>query len=122
MSPGQLIRRARRRNGLSQTQLAFRAGTRQSAISRLEKDEVSPTTETLESLLRVMGERLELRSVPAERNYDALHRKAMSKLTPGERLEQAISWNRLAGEFRVAGQQAKMRSVSDPAGDRGSDS
>jgi len=107
MTAGQLIRGARKRHGLSQAGLAFRAGTRQSAISRLEKDEVSPSIETLESLLRVMGERLEISAAPAERNYDHLHRQTMAKLTPEERLARAISWNRIAGEFLEAGRKAK---------------
>lgn len=107
MTPGQLIKETRQRKGLSQVDLAFRAGTRQSAISRLEKDEISPSVETLESLLRVMGERLELSAEPADRNYDRLHRQAMVKLTPEERLAQAISWNRVAGEFLEAGRKAK---------------
>ena len=107
MTPGQLIRDARRRNGLSQADLAFRAGTRQSAISRLEKDEISPSIETLESLLRVMGEQLKLGTAPAERNYDQLHLQAMANLTPEDRLSQAISWNRVAGEFLEAGRRAK---------------
>ncbi len=55
----------------------------------------------------VMGERLELGAAPAERNYDRLHRKAMAQLTPEERLAQAISWNRVAGEFLEAGRRAK---------------
>lgn len=108
MTPGRLIKDARLRNGLSQSDLAFRAGTRQSAISRLEKDEISPSIETLESLLRVMGERLEVSAGPAERNYDRLHRQAMAALTPEERLAQAISWNRVAGEFLEAGRKAKL--------------
>ena len=54
-----------------------------------------------------MGEQLELGSAPAERDYDNLHRKAMSKRTPEERLAQAISWNRVAGEFLEAGRKAK---------------
>jgi transcriptional regulator with XRE-family HTH domain len=107
VTPGRLIREVRKRKGLSQTELAFRAGTRQSAISRLEKDEISPSVETLESLLRVMGEQLELAAAPAERNYDRLHREAMAKLTPEERLAQAISWNRVAGEFLEAGRKAR---------------
>jgi uncharacterized protein len=61
---GDLIREARVRHGLSQERLARRAGTRQSAISRLERGDVSPTVETLELLLNAMGERLELRGVP----------------------------------------------------------
>lgn len=39
-------------------------GTQQSAISRLEADEVSPTVETLDLLLRAMGEQLQLSASP----------------------------------------------------------
>jgi hypothetical protein len=42
VTTGQLIREARLRCGLSQRRLARRVGTRQSAISGLEADEVSP--------------------------------------------------------------------------------
>lgn len=113
MSPGQLIRAARKRQGLSQADLALRAGTRQSAISRLERDEISPSVETLSGLLEVMGEELELSTRPGRRDYDPLHRRATAKLSPEERLKQAISWNRMAGEFAAAGRKAKSK-----AGDR----
>ncbi|MDP9227535.1 MAG: helix-turn-helix domain-containing protein, partial [Actinomycetota bacterium] len=42
-TPGQLLREARRRHGVSQKRLAIRAGTTQSAISRIEGDRVSPS-------------------------------------------------------------------------------
>lgn len=54
-----------------------------------------------------MGEQLELTAEPVERNYDRLHRQAMAALTPEERLAQAISWNRVAGEFLEAGRKAR---------------
>ncbi len=109
MSPGELIKPARNRHNLSRGQLALRAGTRQPAISRLERDDIPPSVETLETLLRVMGEELELSSRPAGRSYDPLHRKRMSGLTPEQRLGQAISWNRLAGKFAAAGRHAGNR-------------
>lgn len=107
MSPGRLIRDARSRHSLSQARLALRTGTRQSAISRLENDEVSPSAETLDSLLRSMGERLVLSSEPAERRYDPLHRVATAARPPAERLALAISWNRLAGRLAAAGRRAR---------------
>jgi len=55
-----LLRAARKRAGVSQAVLAARAGTTQPAISRIESDHISPTVATLESLLRVLGEELEL--------------------------------------------------------------
>jgi len=105
-TPGSVIRGARKRHGLSQQRLALRAGTRQSAISRLERDEVSPTIETMELLLNAMGETLEFGPVPMERNYDPFHRKSMGERSPEERLALAVSWNRTAGRVREAGRKA----------------
>lgn len=107
MSPGQLIRQARLQHGLSQTRLARRAGTRQSAISRLEADEVSPSVDTLDLLLRAMGERLELAAATPERAYDPLHRQATAARTPDERLALGISWNRMAGRLAAAGRKVR---------------
>ena len=59
-TPGQILQAARRRHGVSQARLAARAGTTQSAISRIERDRVSPSVETLRSLLHLLGEDLEL--------------------------------------------------------------
>lgn len=59
-TPGQLLKQARRRHGVSQARLAIRAGTTQSAISRIESDHVSPSVETLRSLLHLLGEDLVL--------------------------------------------------------------
>jgi transcriptional regulator with XRE-family HTH domain len=106
MTAGQLIRLTRERHGLSQQQLARRAGTHQSAISRLEGDEVSPSIETLETLLHAMGERLELGAAAMEREYDPLHRGEMASRSPQERLTLGISWNRMAGRLAAAGRRA----------------
>ena len=59
-TPGQLLREARNRRGVSQKRLAIRAGTTQSAISRIEQDKVSPSVETLRGLLHMLGEDLVL--------------------------------------------------------------
>jgi transcriptional regulator with XRE-family HTH domain len=87
--------------------LARRTGTQQSAISRLEADEVSPSVETLDLLLRAMGERLQLTGVSLERDYDPVHRRATVARPPGERLELGISWNRMAGRLASAGREAR---------------
>jgi transcriptional regulator with XRE-family HTH domain len=60
MSSGALIRSTRERHRLTQAQLALRAGTSQNAVSRVERDQVSPSVDTLRRLLAAMGERLEL--------------------------------------------------------------
>lgn len=107
MDAAELIRTTRKRHGLSQQRLARRIGTRQSAISRLERGDISPTVETLELLLNAMGEQLELTGRPIARRYDPLHRRANAKRSPEERLALAISWNRMAGRLAVAGREAR---------------
>jgi transcriptional regulator with XRE-family HTH domain len=86
-TPGQLLREARRRRGVSQKRLAIRAGTTQSAISRIEGDKVSPTVETLRSLLHLLGEGLELSAVQGDSGIDRSMIRERLRLTPHERVE-----------------------------------
>ena len=64
MDAATLLRETRVRHGLDQRALARRAGTSQGQISKIERGVVSPSTSTLERLLGVMGERLELAALP----------------------------------------------------------
>lgn len=109
MTPGQLIRATRARHGLSQARLARRVGSHQSAISRLEADEVSPSVETMKMLMHAMGERLDLSGAPLERGYDPAHRRGTAERPPAERLALGISWNRMAGRLAAAGREARGR-------------
>jgi transcriptional regulator with XRE-family HTH domain len=109
VTPGQLIRETRLRHHLSQQRLARRVGTRQSAISRLEADEISPSVETLELMMRAMGESLDLAAGQPQRDYDPLHLQATRARTPAERLALGISWNRMAGRLAAAGRDARAR-------------
>jgi hypothetical protein len=84
-------------------------GTQQSAISRLEADEVSPSVETLDLLMRAMGESLQLTTAAPERAYDPAHRRATAARPPAERLALGISWNRMAGRLAAAGREARDR-------------
>ncbi|MBW3562648.1 MAG: helix-turn-helix domain-containing protein [Actinobacteria bacterium] len=68
MDAGDLLRRRRLAHGLSQRELAVRAGTRQSTISRIENGREIPTVDRLDALLIAMGERLELRPSRWTRN------------------------------------------------------
>jgi predicted transcriptional regulator len=49
------VRAARKRAGVSQVELAKRAGTSQPSIARLEKGQVSPTVITLDRIARALG-------------------------------------------------------------------
>jgi transcriptional regulator with XRE-family HTH domain len=101
MSPGTLIRSTRERHGLTQAQLALRAGTSQNAVSRVERDEVSPSVETIQRLLAAMGEWLELSVRRIDGDFDADHLADSMAQTISERLERSLAWNRFAG--RLAG-------------------
>lgn len=107
MATGDLLRVVRRRRGLSQAQLALRAGTTQTAISRLERGARSPTTETLRKLLLVMGDELELRPRPLKGRFDPAHLRAERLLTPRQRLERAFAWMRLNAAVATGTKRAK---------------
>jgi transcriptional regulator with XRE-family HTH domain len=102
MSASALLREARARHGISQRRLALRAGTSQDAISRIERGVESPTLERLTHLLMVLGERLELNTVPpVEAEGDG------ARSTARERLREAASWNLVATKLEIAGAQAR---------------
>jgi len=61
---GNLVRELRLRRTMSQRELAELAGTRQAAISRIERGLVSPSVDTLERIVAAMGERLILAAEP----------------------------------------------------------
>ncbi len=114
MDPGALIRDRRRANGLTQKQLAVRAGSTQAAISRLERGELSPTFETVERLLGVMGEEcdLEVRRIHGE--YDLARLASLRRRSPSERLALAISWNHLVGRLAQAGARERAETYGGP--------
>src|SRR5665811_2599347 len=91
MPIGEMVQRARRRRGLSQTTLALRAGTDQAAVSRIERGDISPSVETAERLLAAMGMRLAPEPVPLDHDCDPLHLQASLQRSPEERLRLAIS-------------------------------
>ncbi|MGN6215612.1 MAG: helix-turn-helix domain-containing protein [Solirubrobacterales bacterium] len=92
MSPGQLLREARIRHGVSQVRLAKRAGTTQSAISRIEKDRVSPTVQTLIELLHLLGEDLILSTEKWETGIDVTLNEGNLELTPEQRVRRGLEF------------------------------
>jgi transcriptional regulator with XRE-family HTH domain len=107
VEPGALIRRNRERLGLSQRLLARRAGTTQAAVSRIERGLTAPTWETVRALLLAMGCEPELRARRLRGRWDPVHLAASRERSPTERLELAISANRLAGRMRQAAVEAR---------------
>lgn len=109
MNAGRVIRDRRLANGLTQAQLALRAGSTQAAISRLERGELSPTMETVERLLAVMGEGADIVVRRRPLDCDEKRLRALRARPPADRLAQAIAWNRLADQFSIAGKRARAK-------------
>ena len=100
MTAGGLLRDARRRHGLTQKQLAARARTSQAAISRIERDLVSPSVATLTTLLDLMGEELELSARPVEWGHDrTLLRQNLAKSVDA-RVAHAVSFANFIRELQ----------------------
>jgi transcriptional regulator with XRE-family HTH domain len=87
---GSLIREARLRAGLTQTQLGERTGKDRAQIARWERDDVAPSIDTVLELIRACGYDLSLDLVdytpPA---YGAL--TETSRLTPQERIARMLA-------------------------------
>jgi transcriptional regulator with XRE-family HTH domain len=92
VTPGQLLRETRRRHGLTQRQLAARARTSQAAISRVERDLVSPSVGTLASWLDLMGEELRLAAEPIDYGHDRTLNERLVAMAPDERLDHGIAF------------------------------
>ena len=107
VNAAELVRSVRLRRGLTQAQLALRAGTTQTAVSRLERGQRSPSVETVRQLLLVMGDEMELAARPLRGRHDPAHLRAELRLTPAERLERAFGWMRLNADLRAAGRRAR---------------
>ncbi|MGH3036425.1 MAG: helix-turn-helix domain-containing protein [Gaiellaceae bacterium] len=94
MTPGLLLREARRRHGVTQEQLAARARTSQAAISRIERDVVSPSVSTLATLLDLLGEELELSATRIDYGHDRTLTEQNLRNSPDVRIERLGSWSR----------------------------
>jgi transcriptional regulator with XRE-family HTH domain len=70
----------------------MRASTTQSAISRIERDRVSPSVETLRELLYLLGEDLELTSAVRDSGIDRTLNAERLKISPTERLEYGMAF------------------------------
>lgn len=87
-TPGQILREARLRHEVSQEELAVRAGTTQSAISRIEQDRVSPSIVTLRDLLFVLGEDLVLDSESRDFGIDRTLNRSNLAFTAEQRVRR----------------------------------
>ena len=100
MTAGALLREARRRHGLTQAQLAARARTSQGAISRIEQGRVSPTVDTLATLLDLMGEELELEAKTIDYGHDRTLYEQTLPMTPERRIAASEPFVDFVNQFR----------------------
>jgi transcriptional regulator with XRE-family HTH domain len=89
---GRLLRDARRRHGLTQAQLAARARTSQAAISRIERGLVSPTVDTLATLLDLLGEELVLDARAIDYGHDRTLLRANLKYSVTDRIDHGVAF------------------------------
>ena len=105
---GEIIRQARRRARLSQTELARRAGVAQSVISAYESDRREPGLRTLAKLIEATGHQLSVGLVPAPRSCLGLPDTRLGRrLRRHRRTVIALAEQRGAHNVRVFGSVAR---------------
>jgi len=110
MSPSKLVRDARRKAGLTQAELAERAGTTQPVIARLERGGGNPTFETLERVLHAAGHRLELSAVEQGLvTVDESLIRHQLELPPVERIRELGNQAAFMQRLAKAGARARER-------------
>jgi transcriptional regulator with XRE-family HTH domain len=107
LEPGKLLREARIRHGLSQKRLAIRAGTTQSAISRIEQERGSPTIRTLAELLHLLGEDLVLRTERRDTGIDVTLNRKNLEFSPDQRVRRGLDFAELIRQNRGAAGRRK---------------
>jgi transcriptional regulator with XRE-family HTH domain len=112
MTPGKLIRGRRTAHGLSQRELAYRAGTSQSAVARIENGDEDVTWKRLRSILIAMGDEPVLSSQRLTSRYDVNDLMRDRAMSPEARLASGVNFNRLGSEIALAGVKAKARADS----------
>jgi transcriptional regulator with XRE-family HTH domain len=99
---GDLIREARRRAGLTQAELASRAGTAQSAIARWESGRTAVSLDDVRRLIRLCGFDLELMLVPRD-DSDMAQAARLAVLSGQERMDRHARVTRQLRALREAG-------------------
>jgi predicted transcriptional regulator len=98
--PAALLRKARTRGGLSQRDLAARAGTSQSVVARIEGGLTDPSSETLRRLLRAAGMEVRclLEPLPVTGSHMLEDVSRILAMTPEDRLLEVRNLNRFLFE------------------------
>ena len=99
---GDFIREARRRAGLTQAELASRAGTTQSAIARWESGRTAVSLDDVRRVVRLCGFDLELMLVPRD-DSDMAQAARLAVLSGQERMDRHARVTRQLGALREGG-------------------
>lgn len=105
MSPGTLVRSARHAAGLTQSELAQRMKTTQSAIARLERDRGNPTFRVMEDAVHAAGFTVDLTLVPRPPGVDESLIRQHLERTPAQRLDGIASMYKEARALTLVGER-----------------
>ena len=109
MNRGELVRQRRLHHGLSQRELAYRAGTSQSAIARIELGDEDVTWARLRSILSAMGDEPVLGSKRLASRYDFDDLMRDRAMAAEGRLANGLSLSRFGSKIAVAGAAARAK-------------
>jgi transcriptional regulator with XRE-family HTH domain len=101
---GDLIREARRRVGLTQAELAARAGTAQPAIARWESGRTAVSFDDVVRLVRLCGLDVELQIVESD-DSDLAQAARLAPLTGQQRLDRHARLGRQLKGLRTTGRR-----------------
>ena len=104
---GGLLTSARVRAGLSQRELATRAGVAQSTVARIESAHADPSFSTLERLLAAAGLEMRIHLEPAD-DHDAVLEAIDRLRSPEEQERVATGHRRNVERFAEGGRQAGL--------------
>ena len=88
MSISNLVREARRRAGLTQAELAERAGVPKSTVGRIESGARVPSTEMVERLVRAAGLDVSVSLLEPDPGTDSMFERTLRR-SPADRLADA---------------------------------
>lgn len=100
ITAGNLLRKTRTRRGLSQEDLAIRAGVALVVVSDIEADRVSPAVGMLGELLELLGEDLVLGAEERESGIDLTLNRGNLELRPEHRVDRGLAFADLVRENR----------------------
>src|SRR5438270_222220 len=100
------LARRRRMAGLTQRELALRAGVPQSTVARIETGALDPRTRTVERLLRACGMELDVSARPGA-GVDRTQLRERLGLTPRARIEQTAAAAMELARFRGAARRGR---------------